>query len=67
MSTQDVIVSPDVRRAARIPPRQAVTRKWPILHHGPTPRFDRARWRIQIFGLGKCWATSACGRRRSAP
>ncbi len=51
MSTQDPVVSPDVRRAERIPPRQALTRKWPVLHYGSTPRFDRARWRFQIFGL----------------
>jgi hypothetical protein len=39
-----VLVSPDVRREERLPPRQALTRKWPVLHYGPTPRFDRAAW-----------------------
>jgi DMSO/TMAO reductase YedYZ molybdopterin-dependent catalytic subunit len=46
-----LIDSPDTRRRERIPPRQALTRKWPILHYGPTPRFDRAHWLFQVFGL----------------
>lgn len=45
------IVSPDVQRAERVPPHQALTRKWPVLHYGPTPPFDRARWTFHIFGL----------------
>jgi DMSO/TMAO reductase YedYZ molybdopterin-dependent catalytic subunit len=50
-SGESVIESPDVRRAERVPPRQVLTRKWPVLHYGSTPRFDRARWRFHIFGL----------------
>ena len=46
-----LVDSPDTRRGERIPPRQALTRKWPILHYGPTPRFDREHWLFQIFGL----------------
>ena len=46
-----VIHSPDTRRAQRLPPRQALTRKWPVLHAGPTPRFDRAAWTFHVFGL----------------
>jgi DMSO/TMAO reductase YedYZ molybdopterin-dependent catalytic subunit len=46
-----LIDSPDTHRAERIPPRQALTRKWPVLHAGPTPRFDRAAWVFQVFGL----------------
>jgi DMSO/TMAO reductase YedYZ molybdopterin-dependent catalytic subunit len=45
------IVSPDVHRGQRIPPRQALTRKWPVLHYGPTPAFDRTHWTFHIFGL----------------
>lgn len=45
------IVSPDVQRAERVPPHQALTRKWPVLHYGPTPPFDRERWTFHIFGL----------------
>jgi DMSO/TMAO reductase YedYZ molybdopterin-dependent catalytic subunit len=46
-----LVVSSDTRRAERIPPRQALTRKWPILHAGPTPKFDPVYWVFQIFGL----------------
>ncbi len=48
-----LIVSPDTLRAERTPPRQALTKKWPILHAGPTPRFDRANWTFHIFGQVK--------------
>ena len=47
----DPIISPDVKREERIPPRQALTRKWPVLHAGVVPRFDRATWTFRIFGL----------------
>jgi DMSO/TMAO reductase YedYZ molybdopterin-dependent catalytic subunit len=46
-----LIVSADVQRGNRIPPRQALTRKWPVLHAGVTPTFDRSRWTFHIFGL----------------
>jgi DMSO/TMAO reductase YedYZ molybdopterin-dependent catalytic subunit len=46
-----VIVSPDVQRDNRIPPRQVLTRKWPVLHAGSTPPFDKARWTFRMFGL----------------
>jgi DMSO/TMAO reductase YedYZ molybdopterin-dependent catalytic subunit len=45
-----VIISPDVRRPNRIPPRQALTRKWPVLHAGSTPAFNRTTWTFHIFG-----------------
>src|SRR5690348_4860170 len=45
------IISPDTHRDNRVPPRQALTRKWPILHAGPTPTFDRQAWTFHIFGL----------------
>jgi DMSO/TMAO reductase YedYZ molybdopterin-dependent catalytic subunit len=47
----ETIISPDTRRAQRIPPRQALTRKWPVLHAGAVPLFDRATWRFEVFGL----------------
>jgi DMSO/TMAO reductase YedYZ molybdopterin-dependent catalytic subunit len=51
-----LIVSTDTLRSQRIPPHQAQTRKWPILHAGPTPRFERAAWSFHIFGLvAKPW------------
>ncbi|MBM4419475.1 MAG: sulfite oxidase-like oxidoreductase [Chloroflexi bacterium] len=36
--------------ASRLPPGQVVTRKWPVLHYGTTPRIDLARWRLTISG-----------------
>jgi len=45
------IISPDVHREERIPPRQALARKWPVLHYGAIPKFDRERWTFHVFGL----------------
>lgn len=47
----DVIVSPDTRRAERVPPGQSRTRKWPVLDASGPPRIDLATWRLQIRGL----------------
>jgi DMSO/TMAO reductase YedYZ molybdopterin-dependent catalytic subunit len=35
----------------RLPPGQALTLKWPVLHYGSVPRFDPARWDFQVRGL----------------
>ena len=51
MSDPALIESPDVHRDERVPPRQALTRKWPVLHYGGVPKFDRARWTFHVFGL----------------
>jgi DMSO/TMAO reductase YedYZ molybdopterin-dependent catalytic subunit len=40
-----------VKRSQRIPPGQVQTRKWPVLHYGNVPQFDRARWTFHVFGL----------------
>jgi DMSO/TMAO reductase YedYZ molybdopterin-dependent catalytic subunit len=45
-----LIVSPDTKRPNRIPPNQALTRKWPVLHAGSTPTYDLAKWTFHIFG-----------------
>jgi DMSO/TMAO reductase YedYZ molybdopterin-dependent catalytic subunit len=37
--------------AARVPPGQHLTTKWPVLTYGRTPRFDPARWTFRCFGL----------------
>jgi DMSO/TMAO reductase YedYZ molybdopterin-dependent catalytic subunit len=50
-SSTPVLVSSDVEREQRLPPGQVLTRKWPVLHAGSIPRFDRARWTFHIFGL----------------
>lgn len=47
----DPIASPDVLRAERVPPGQVLTRKWPVLHHGEIPAFDRACWDFRVWGL----------------
>jgi DMSO/TMAO reductase YedYZ molybdopterin-dependent catalytic subunit len=35
----------------RLPPGQYHTDKWPVLHYGQVPRFDRATWDFRIQGL----------------
>jgi len=45
------IISPDTRRANRIPPNQSRTRKWPVLDASGTPQVPLDRWRLQVFGL----------------
>jgi len=35
----------------RLPPGQAATLKWPVLHYGSVPRFDPAGWDFRIAGL----------------
>ncbi len=44
------IVSPDTLRERRIPKGQAATKRWPVLHVGPTPAVDLATWDLRIFG-----------------
>jgi len=46
-----VIVSPDTRRAQRIPPGQSRTRKWPVLDASGPPAIDLATWRFRLGGL----------------
>jgi DMSO/TMAO reductase YedYZ molybdopterin-dependent catalytic subunit len=48
---EGVIVSPDTRRANRLPPGQSRTRKWPVLDAGGPPRLDLSTWRLRIGGL----------------
>jgi DMSO/TMAO reductase YedYZ molybdopterin-dependent catalytic subunit len=35
----------------RLPPGQAATLKWPVLHYGSVPRFDAAGWDFKLVGL----------------
>ncbi len=39
-----------VRKEGRLPPNQAVTVKFPVLHYGPVPVFDPAKWNFRIWG-----------------
>jgi DMSO/TMAO reductase YedYZ molybdopterin-dependent catalytic subunit len=64
---QGVIVSPDTRRASRIPPGQSRTRKWPVLDAFGTPQIAVDKWRLQIFGLVQRPLTFALDEFRSLP
>jgi DMSO/TMAO reductase YedYZ molybdopterin-dependent catalytic subunit len=46
-----VIVSPDTRRANRVPPGQSRTKKWPILDASGPPPISIERWKFSIGGL----------------
>ena len=40
----EIIISPDTRRANRMPPGQSRTKKWPVLDAHGTPEVDPATW-----------------------
>jgi DMSO/TMAO reductase YedYZ molybdopterin-dependent catalytic subunit len=40
----------EMQRAGRLPPGQVATLKWPVLHLGGVPAFDRATWDFRVFG-----------------
>ena len=48
---EEPIISSDTRRANRLPPRQVLTRKWPVLHAGNVPPFDPATWDLTVFPI----------------
>ena len=39
-----------MRRGGRLPPGQALTSKFPVLHYGPIPPFNPATWDFRIWG-----------------
>jgi DMSO/TMAO reductase YedYZ molybdopterin-dependent catalytic subunit len=41
----------EMKDAGRLPPHQALTLKWPVLHYGSVPQFDPARWDFRVYGL----------------
>jgi DMSO/TMAO reductase YedYZ molybdopterin-dependent catalytic subunit len=47
----DVIISPDTRRAERLPPNQVRTKKWPVLDSRGAPDISAERWTLTITGL----------------
>ena len=49
-SPGNVIISPDTQREQRIPPGQARTRKWPVLHYGSVAHVSRESWNLNITG-----------------
>ena len=36
--------------AARVPPGQYLTEKWPVLHYGPVPTFNPKTYDLRVFG-----------------
>ncbi len=41
----------DPRHGERLPPGQVLTERFPILHEGEVPQYDRATWRLRLSGL----------------
>ncbi len=39
-----------MRREGRLPPGQALTEKFPVLHYGPIPAFDEKSWNFRLWG-----------------
>jgi len=39
-----------IRSEGRLPPGQALTNKFPVLHYGPVPSFDPATWDFRVWG-----------------
>jgi DMSO/TMAO reductase YedYZ molybdopterin-dependent catalytic subunit len=39
-----------IRQEGRLPPGQALTQKFPVLHYGPIPRFNPATWDLHVWG-----------------
>jgi DMSO/TMAO reductase YedYZ molybdopterin-dependent catalytic subunit len=39
-----------VKKEGRLPPGQSLTLDFPVLHVGPTPRFNEATWDLRVFG-----------------
>ncbi len=38
-------------RLPRVPPGQRVAERFPVLHYGGVPQFDREAWTLRFFGL----------------
>ena len=39
-----------LKKEGRLPPGQALTQKFPVLHYGAVPRFDPATWDFKVWG-----------------
>ena len=39
-----------LRREGRLPPGQSLSEKFPVLHYGPTPRFNESTWDFRVWG-----------------
>ena len=40
----------EIKKMGRLPPGQALTNKFPVLHYGSVPNYDLTKWDFQIFG-----------------
>lgn len=40
----------EIRKMGRLPPGQALTNRFPVLHYGSVPRYDLKTWDFRIFG-----------------
>ena len=39
-----------MRKEGRLPPGQALTEKFPVLHYGAVPEFEPAKWDFKVWG-----------------
>ena len=39
-----------IKQEGRLPPGQALTFKFPVLHYGPVPPFNAATWNFRVRG-----------------
>lgn len=39
-----------IKQEGRLPPGQALTNRFPVLHYGPVPAFNPAAWDLRVFG-----------------
>jgi DMSO/TMAO reductase YedYZ molybdopterin-dependent catalytic subunit len=39
-----------MQKENRLPPGQALTQKFPVLHYGPVPGFDPVTWNFRVWG-----------------
>ncbi len=46
-----VKTAPDQGLGTRVPPGQFLTKKFPVLTYGPTPKLDTITWQLRVFGL----------------
>jgi DMSO/TMAO reductase YedYZ molybdopterin-dependent catalytic subunit len=51
----------------RIPPGQAETKKWPVLHYGGVPAVDAATWRFEFRGACDAPATFTLAEIQALP
>lgn len=40
----------EFKKQGRVPPGQALTQKFPVLHYGPVPTFDPTTWDFRVWG-----------------